>query len=67
MYNKHQFQLLHLLMYLHMKLLELLDIFFLNFLHQSPVIDDDNEQPAFISGNKTFLLGLINFAVSAIK
>ena len=28
---------------------------------------EDNEQPAFISGNKTFLLGLINFAVSAIK
>ena len=30
-------------------------------------IDEDNEQPAFMSGNRTFLFGLINFAVSAIK
>ena len=32
-----------------------------------PVIEEDKEQPASISGNKTFLLGFINFAVSAIK
>ena len=32
-----------------------------------PVIEEDNEQPAFMSGNKTFLFGLINFAVSAMK
>ena len=32
-----------------------------------PVIDDDREHPALISGNKTFLLGLISLAVSAIK
>ena len=32
-----------------------------------PVIDDDKEQPASISGRITFLSGLINFAVSAIK
>ena len=32
-----------------------------------PVIEDEREHPAFISGNKTFLFGLINFAVSAIK
>ena len=31
------------------------------------MIDDDKEQPASISGRITFLLGLINFAVSAIK
>ena len=31
------------------------------------VTDEEREQPAFISGSKTFLLGLINFAVSAIK
>ena len=31
------------------------------------VTGNDNEQPAFKSGSKTFLLGLINFAVSAIK
>ena len=41
--------------------------FFLRFLTSSPVIDDDNEQPALISGKKTFFSGLINFAVSAIK
>ena len=50
-----------------MKLQELQDIVFLNFLTSSPVIDDDKEQPAFMSGNKTFLFGLISFAVSAIK
>ena len=30
-------------------------------------LDDDNEQPASISGSKIFFSGLINFAVSAIK
>ena len=49
-----------------MRLLELLDIFF-KFLTSCPVIDEDKEQPAFISGNKTFLFGLINLAVSAMK
>ena len=32
-----------------------------------PVIDEDKEQPALISGSKTFFSGFINFAVSAIK
>ena len=41
--------------------------FCFNILTSAPVIDVDNEQPAFISGKKTFLLGLISFAVSAIK
>ena len=41
--------------------------FSFNNLTSFPVIDDDREHPAFISGNKTFLFGLINFAVSAIK
>ena len=30
-------------------------------------IDDDKEQPALISGSKTFFSGLISFAVSAMK
>ena len=30
-------------------------------------IEAAKEQPAFKSGNKTFLFGFINFAVSAIK
>ena len=41
--------------------------FSLSNLTSLPVIEDDKEQPAFISGKITFLLGLINFAVSAIK
>src|SRR6056300_423243 len=41
--------------------------FSFNNLTSFPVIEDDSEQPAFISGSRTFLLGLINFAVSAIK
>ena len=41
--------------------------FFFKFLTSSPVIEEDKEQPARISGNKTFLFGLINFAVSAMK
>ena len=43
----------------------LLDIFFNNFT-SFPVIDEEREHPAFISGNKTFLFGLIN-SVSAMK
>ena len=31
------------------------------------IIEEDKEQPAFMSGSKTFFSGLINFAVSAIK
>ena len=30
-------------------------------------MDEDKEQPARISGKKTFFSGLISFAVSAIK
>ena len=41
--------------------------FFFNNLTSSPVIDAASEQPASISGIKTFFSGLINFAVSAIK
>ena len=41
--------------------------FSFNNLTSLPVIEEDNEQPAFMSGNKTFLFGLINFAVSAMK
>ena len=41
--------------------------FSFNNLTSFPVIDEDKEQPAFISGSKTFLFGLINFAVSAMK
>ena len=37
------------------------------FFTKLPEIDEEREHPAFISGNKTFLFGLINFAVSAMK
>ena len=43
-------------------------IVFERYFSQSfPVIEDDKEQPALISGSKTFFSGLISFAVSAIK
>ena len=41
--------------------------FSFNNLTSLPVIDDDKEQPAAMSGSKTFFSGLINLEVSAIK
>ena len=41
--------------------------FSFNYLTSLPVIDEDKEQPASMSGKITFLSGLINFAVSAMK
>ena len=41
--------------------------FSFNNLTSLPVIDDDKEQPAVMSGSKTFFPGLINLDVSAMK
>ena len=41
--------------------------FSFNILTSSPVIEDAKEQPASISGIRTFLLGFISLAVSAMK
>ena len=39
----------------------------IEWLTHAPFIEEDKEQPACMSGNKTFFSGLINLAVSAIK
>ena len=41
--------------------------FSFNSLTSLPVTDADHEQPASISGSRTFFSGLINFEVSAMK